>query len=330
MTGLYIVSYLQHWETYVSNEFKELLYEMRDKWGWTLLRAPEWEKAIRLPGNTILFFETYPLCQGDTANPTNPNSAHNKIAAYPGRKFFFSDDSHWLEQGTRLMKVNTWKLFRTIICSNSEEWYRQYPEYLHGDHVERFVTNCPHSACSHFIKYDVNPEPIPRALLTGFLHSSYPQRMEIFWLSQQNKELGIDYLYHPGYKDEYVHVGKKGEDFAKHLHDHLVAITDGGLFNYVLAKHFEIAAVGALLITSHQLRRVLDSYGFRDGETCLLYTDSAHLEKQVKWALDPANRERVDVMRAAGWQLIRDRHTVTHRAHYLHDLLVSLPMMTGC
>jgi len=87
--------------------------------------------------------------------------------------------------------------------------------------------------------------------------------------------------------------------------------------------------VGALLITTHQLRRVLNSYGFRDGENCLLYTDPAHLEEHVKWALDPENRERVDVMRTAGWQLIRDRHTVQQRAHYLHNLLVSLPMMTG-
>lgn len=329
MAGRYIVSYLSHWETYVSTEFLELLHELRDKWGWTLLRAPEWEQALALPGNTVLFFETYPLCQGDTTAPDSPDSPQNKIAAYPGRKFFFTDDSHWLEQGTRLMKVNTWKLFRTLISTNAEEWYRQYPEYLHGDHAERFVVNCPHSACSHFLAYDVNPDPKPRALLAGFLHSSYPQRMEAFWLSQRNKALGLDYLYHPGYKDEYAHVGKKGAAFAAQLHGYLVAVTDGALFNYVLAKHFEIAAVGALLVTTHQLRRVLATYGFVDGETCLLYTDSAHLQRQLEWALDAGNRARVDAMRAAAWQLIRDRHTVTQRARFLHEALLAVPMLTG-
>lgn len=306
---LYIISYLLHWEEYLSAEFLNLLHAMRDEWGWQLLRAPEWQKAIRVPGNTILFFECYPLVQEHAET----------IKAYPGRKLFYTDDFHFFEAGTREMKTNVWCNFRTMLCSNAHTFHQLYPEY-----EDRWVVNFPHCANDDFL-LEMNPDPLPRALLTGYLHSSYPQRMDAFWLSQQDDTIPLDYLYHPGYLDEYKHVGKKGKDFAQHLWRYLACVTDGGMFNYILAKNFEIPAVGALLITHNKLHDVLAMNGFLVGVHYISYGNAIELEERVRWAVAPENREAVNAMRAAGWGLIRHRHTTRHRAHELHTMLISIP-----
>lgn len=316
MQGKFIVCYRDHWDSYVSHEFSQLLNAMESEWGWTVLRAPHWTRAIETPGNTVCFFECYPLVQEHA----------QRIAAYPGRKFFYTDDAHFFEEGTRIMKTNCWKVFRTMLCTNSWSFYRVFPEY-----EDRWVVNLPHCACDDFM-LDMNPDPQPRALLTGYLHSSYPMRMAAFWLAKEGggqrvsrDPVPLDYLWHPGYKGEYEHLAKRYTDFACALWGYLVCVTDGGMFDYVLAKNFEIPAVYSLLITQATLRPRMATYGFEEGEHCLFYADADELAARIRWACDPANRTEVDRMRKNGGDLIRHRHRTAHRARTFHEMLTSLP-----
>ena len=313
----FIVCYRDHWSTYVSREFHYLLTAMEETWGWTVLRAPHWTEAFEMPGNTVCFFECYPLVQENA----------QRIQAYPGNKFFFTDDAHWFEEGTRIMKTNCWKVFRTMICTNSWSFYRVFPEYTDT----HFVLNLPHCACDDFVR-DMNPDPKPRALLSGYLHSSYPMRMAAFYLATEGGAKGVmpsplplDYLWHPGYKGEFEHLAKRYDKFAEALWSYLVCVTDGGIFDYVLAKNFEIPAVYALLLTQDTLRPRMATYGFIEGEHCLFYNNTEEMASRIRWACDPANREEVDRIRKNGGDLIRHRHTTRHRAEQLHNQLVNTP-----
>jgi hypothetical protein len=76
---------------------------------------------------------------------------------------------------------------------------------------------------------------------------------------------------------------------------------------------FEIAACAVPLVTNDLLGLI--ELGFIDGKTCMTYGAHRSVTDAVQYAID--HRE----MRIAGRQLIKDRHTYTHRAEQVKTWL---------
>jgi hypothetical protein len=108
-----------------------------------------------------------------------------------------------------------------------------------------------------------------------------------------------------------------GPAFARALWSHLACITDGLVFNYSVAKMFEIPATGCLLLVNAEMTPVLRGQGFEPGVHYLPYTRES-LDDVVDGVLDPSRRGDVDAIRRNGQNLVWARHTVSHRAVALH------------
>lgn len=78
---------------------------------------------------------------------------------------------------------------------------------------------------------------------------------------------------------------------------------------------FEIAACGVSLVTNYLFE--LAALGFHHGETCFHFDEKNSVNDQIALALEHPEAGQ------AGLQLIRDRHTYTHRAEQVERWLTS-------
>jgi hypothetical protein len=101
----------------------------------------------------------------------------------------------------------------------------------------------------------------------------------------------------------------------------LAAFTDASRCLYVLAKHFEIPATGALLIADRAIAPQLATLGFADGVHYLSATID-DLERVVEEVLDDRNRAEIDAVRRRGHDLVHARHRTRDRADQIDAVCV--------
>lgn len=178
----------------------------------------------------------------------------------------------------------------------------------------------PHSAA-----YEVawNRHPAERVLLTGHLNAEvYPDRQFVYEQSRRDPRV----VYHaPDYRGYVIREEDRdktyGERFYRLLSEYLCCVTDESDRSYLIAKFFEIAAAGSLLLAFNESTRGLFAQlGFEDGRHYFSVTRDNFLQR-VAYVLAPEHREEVDRMRLAGQRLVRERHTYRHRAEQLHRAL---------
>ncbi len=111
---------------------------------------------------------------------------------------------------------------------------------------------------------------------------------------------------HPGYASPVPrhHFPVAGADYAKMLNRSWFSLADPTREAYVVRKHLEIPAAGAILIAPDFPE--LACYGFRDMENCVLGSGARLFEKIAAVANDP---ELYAMIRAAGQALVHARHT---------------------
>jgi len=172
----------------------------------------------------------------------------------------------------------------------------------------------PHAANTDFL-LPVNDAPAPLVFISGAAGSKfYPMRERMRELARRRPELARLHE-HPGYavNFRYATDDRIGRGYAEKIHACLAAFTDGSRYRYIVAKHFEIPAAGALLIADRACAPQLEQLGFTDGEH-YLSTNGDDLEEVVERALDPRNRDKVDAIRRRGHALVHARHTTACRA----------------
>lgn len=98
-------------------------------------------------------------------------------------------------------------------------------------------------------------------------------------------------------------------DFARTLNRLRACFTDASIYDYTLAKYFEIPACGALLFG--QPTDDLERLGFRDGENYVAVTPSDFAAKMEHYLL--AAPEEAARLTQAGTQLVHLRHTWPRR-----------------
>jgi hypothetical protein len=180
----------------------------------------------------------------------------------------------------------------------------------------------PHGAGPDF-QLPVEPSPEKAVFVSGAMDREfYPLRAAMRDLVARRPELGR-IQDHPGYfcNFDYRSDPRVGRGYAEAIRQCLAAFTDAGRCRYVLAKHFEIPATGALLIAERSVSPQLASLGFVDG-THYLSADEDDLEAVVEHALDDRNRLEIDAIRRRGHDLVHGRHTTYHRAQEIDSVCV--------
>jgi hypothetical protein len=97
------------------------------------------------------------------------------------------------------------------------------------------------------------------------------------------------------------------------------AFTDGSIYRYTVAKHFEIPAAGALLLAEGALAEPLRQLGFVAGEHYLA-TSGEDLEEQVRYILEEASDSELDPIRRRGQALVWERHKTSDRARLIDEV----------
>lgn len=119
---------------------------------------------------------------------------------------------------------------------------------------------------------------------------------------------------HPGYGPRENHrFIIEGVDYAKMLNRSRFSIADTTRVDYLVRKHLEIPASGAVLVSSPTSD--VFYYGFRDMENCIMGSGMELFQKIARVVNDP---ELYEAMRKKGHDLVHSRF-VYDKWHYMRD-----------
>jgi len=312
-----IVAPLDALQGYVSREFYEVLSELITHHGWEHLDANElWGRSPegmrdhllrrfdRLP-RVALFWEGYSFF-------AHHPRALNELDC---RKCIYVDDLHSRDAMTTARKVVSF-LACDLICSTYQNVFGDFfPRILE----RRRVVWVPHCATPQFrLPFNENAENA--IFLSGAVNSRYPLRERLQEL-RETTTLPIVYHRHPGYHCGYDHSTSAdvGGGYARKLRRYRVGFTDCLRFRYLVAKHFEVPATGALLLADRAASEGLRALGFLE-DVHYVATTSRDLEDKIRYLLDGARHPDLDQIRRRGQALVWERHMVGDRARLLDQV----------
>jgi hypothetical protein len=311
-----IVSQLETLGTYISREFHYVMRDLISTHGWRHIETCKlWDGAGSIKDKlldefgalpeTILFWEGY----------TFLNAHANDIYRLPCHKVIFADDLHWWSEEMRQLKLVGFALCETILSTYGYTWDKFYPEFA----GTKRVVWVPHSASPDFmLSYNRCPEN--SILLSGALsHYYYPFRQQMKTLHERGS-YAISYHGHPGYHCGYDHEADEdiGRGYAETINSHRAAFTDSLIYEYVVAKYFEIPATGALLFADEGVTGPLKELGFIENSH-YLPVSKENLEERVQYILDERNHEGLDEIRRRGQELVWERHKTSDRARQIDE-----------
>jgi hypothetical protein len=291
---------------YVSREFWSTFSALRDH-GWRLQESCHFDLAPvgTLPSSlrerlgampeVVLIWESYVGA-----------ARHMRSLIDAGaRVYVMTDDLHRTDHDAM---AETFHLAERILSTYAPVFGDHFPEVGAAK-----IAWVPHAAGPDFL-LPVNEAPEPVVFVSGAINDYYPLRRHMYELARRRPELAR-FHQHPGYtfRYEYGVDGRVGRGYAEKIAACLAAFTDGPKYRYLVAKHFEIPAAGALLIADRACAPQLSMLGFGDGEHYLA-AGADDLEQIVERALDPRNRESIDAIRRRGHALVHARHTTACRA----------------
>lgn len=310
-----IIANLEALRRYVTREFYFLMTELMRTYGWKHIETRRlWNgagsvkhKLIEEFGEipeTILFLEVYEFMQ-----------AHAKeVDRLDSRKFFFTDDLNCRTEQMRQMKSISFGLCDTILSTYGYVWNRFYPEFRGA----KKVIWVPHSASPDFL-LPYNHHPQNAIFLSGALTRHYPLRRQMKFLHEQSL-YAIAYHSHPGYHCRYDYNNNEdiGRAYARRINSYRAGFTDSLLYEYVVAKYFEIPAAGALLFADDAVSGPLRELGFIENEHYLPVSKD-NLEARIQYVLDESNHDELDCVRRKGQELVWQRHKTSDRARQIDE-----------
>ena len=95
-----------------------------------------------------------------------------------------------------------------------------------------------------------------------------------------------------------IHAISTSVPATRAIHRYRSAFTDCLIFGYLVAKHFEIAATGALLVADRAATGLLAQLGMFEGEHYIA-TSNDELEETIQFVIDEGHHRELDEMRSA-------------------------------
>jgi len=198
-------------------------------------------------------------------------------------------------------KIKVFERSDLIIASSYEFFALLYPQFLAKF---EFVPNC-FSPFARYSQLPWNTEPRMQCLLSGAASPRvYPLRAFV----QRNSR-------HVAYRPAVY----RGDSYARLLNSYFCCFASSSIFNYVIAKYFEIPAAGSLLLADEtsDLKRI----GFVPGKHYVRVERKNALEKIAHCLEHP--QEYQDIRRE-GMEYVRRNHSVLNRVARLESMLKEL------
>ncbi|RLN74775.1 hypothetical protein BBJ28_00022536 [Nothophytophthora sp. Chile5] len=319
----FLVGCTANWRGYVLRSFLSLFEELKTDHGWEDLDTSvdptsTIYKMDRKKAPSVLLF-----CLNSFYYPMALLQEHSKyfreLRALGTVIAVWNDDLHYYDQFNPIT-------LRDQIFTNVDVLVGTYT-YFMDDYfasVTRSVSArdlpltvwLPHSSGPDFVSASFNEHPINKILLSGKLGSNwYPLR---HWLGgfQQTHRGVMDVYQHSGY---YV-ADNQSAIYASYLRAYRAGITTTLIFQYVIAKIFEIPSTGALLVMNRDMAPLLAALGMHEGQHFVGF-DRRDPEAAIWWVSDPRNWPEIDRIRLAGMQLVREMHQVTDRVRALERFM---------
>jgi hypothetical protein len=143
-----------------------------------------------------------------------------------------------------------------------------------------------------------NKYPKQKLLLSGAISDFYPFRQYVHHLSQTSDKIEI--MSHPGYKSKTTNI--VGDKYIQTLNNYLCCFCCAGKNKYIFKKNIEIIASGSLLVGDDSAKYELEQLGFIDFFNCML-VNSKNFNEKLKYILDEKNRDEINRIRLAGFEL---------------------------
>ncbi|CAH0521618.1 unnamed protein product [Peronospora belbahrii] len=319
-----LVGCTSHWKGYVLRSFLSLFEELTTTHGWEDLdtsRNPMQEiyDMDRKQAPSVMLFCLnsfyYPM-----AMLQEYSAYFHELRASGTIMMVWNDDLHYYDQfdpivlrDEILSKVDVLLGTYTYFM---DDYFAKVTELMNERDLPLTVW-LPHSSGPDFVNASFNEYPINKIILSGKLGLNwYPLR---HWLGvyQQNHQDIMDVYHHRGY---YV-AENQSVIYASYLRSYRTGITTTLIFQYVIAKIFEIPSTGALLAVNLDVAPLLAALGMKEGEHYVGF-DRQDPEAIIWWANNPRNWPKIDRIRRAGMELVRKQHLVTNRVKAL-DLFVT-------
>jgi len=199
-------------------------------------------------------------------------------------------------------KIKVFNRCDIIISQTNEYFVKMYPQYLSKHEV---MWHC-FSPYKRYAELSFNESPKNKCLLSGSIRNdAYPLRSFIV-----NK--------HSAYID-YCPPKYTGDDYAKLLHSYFCCVTSSSIFNYVLAKHLEIPAVGSLLLANET--KDLKMAGLIAYQHYIPITKNNVFTKIEQCIKNPNDYNNI---RKAGMEFVRKNHSVNNRIEQLKKILYKI------
>lgn len=322
-----LVSWMRELSGYVSREFYYIMHDLIHVHGWKQVEPPELANdavsakatLLKLFGEipeVILFWEAYDLCI--SLQPT--------LMDLGCTRFMFVDDLHmlWGKEEMRVVKMQALAACDAILSPYAYVFDEFFPE-LRG---QKRVIWVPHSASPDFVR-PFNFHADNAILLSGFINSLYPLRQQLKALHDEGR-YPIILHQHPGYGTAYNYDNdtRVGAGYANTIHKYKAGFTDALTFKYVVAKHFEIPATGALLIADGVVSEPMKQLGFLPNMH-YLPVSAEDLRCQIEYVLDHRHAPAVDAIRRCGQQLVLSSHTTRHRAELIDSVCTANGAIAG-
>ena len=311
-----LVSELGAWSGYVSREFYFVMTDLMTNHGWRHIETYAlWShpgamrgKLLEMFGEVpevILFWESYHF-----------QLAHAyDITRLDCRKCLFADDLHWRWGEEARNKLLCYAMCDTILTPYAYVFNYFYPRLSSVKRVEWV----PHSASPDFM-LGYNEQPENAVLLSGSLGRYYPLRERMKRLHEERPH-AVCYHPHPGYSCgyDYENDGNVGRGYAAKIQSYRAGFTDSSQCRYVVAKYFEIPAVGALLLADDAVSPQLKELGLVE-YTHYLPVSGDDLEEKVRYVLDERNHAELDEIRRRGQEVVWERHRTSDRARLIDEI----------
>ena len=199
-------------------------------------------------------------------------------------------------------KIKVFERCDSIISFTYEYFVKMYPQFLSKyEFMPHFFS--PHD---RYVQFLFNDTPKIKCLLCGSINKEvYPLRSFIVG----KRHVNIDYR-----PPVYVR-----DDYAKLLHSYFCCVSSSSIFNYVLAKCFEIMATGSLLLVDE----TADSkkLGLVPYKHYIPINKSDVFDKIYQCIKDPNS---YDGIRKAGMRFARENHSIINRMDQFEKILNKL------
>ncbi|KAF1328505.1 hypothetical protein FI667_g6750, partial [Globisporangium splendens] len=314
----YLVGCTADWSGYVLRSFLHLFTELKSKHGWEDLVTKD----------PVDFFYKQDPQKAPSVLLFCLNSFHYRMYLFHDFSKYFqelralgtiimvwNDDLHYYDQFNPIeIRETIFKRADVLVGTYTyqmDEYFASITSSMNARDMPMTMW-LPHSSGPDFTKSSFNEFPIHKIILSGARGSNwYPLR---HWL-------GIFQETHKSIMDIYQHVGyyvkdNQSEIFASYLRAYRAGITTTLLFQYVIAKIFEIPSTGSLLVVNRDVVPLLEALHMKEMQHFVSY-DRTDPETTMRWVLDPANQAIVDTIRKAGMELVREQHMVTNRVQAL-------------